>query len=375
LNKILHIISFNVPFPANYGGVVDVFYKLVALHNAGVKIHLHCFDYGRGQQEELNKYCESVQYYPRKTGHQAISRNLPYIVASRRNEELLTNLLKDDHPILMEGVHCTYLVMDTRFKNRKLYVRLHNVEYQYYRDMSKNANTLIRKLYYWNESRLLRKYESELAKKVQFWGVTDNDNEVYRTEFGCNLIDKLPLYLPIWEMSCTEGIGSYCLYHGDLSVDANEKATIWLLQEVFSTLKRPFVIAGKNPSEKLITLAHEQSHTCIVENPSDKEMQDMISMAQMNLIPSFTTTGMKVKLLNALSNGKHCVVNNATLIGTNLESLCHIANSKEEFQNTIVELFETPFTNQEKQLREKLISNSFNNIRNAKLQIKWIWGE
>jgi hypothetical protein len=375
LNKVLHIVSFNVPFPANYGGAVDVFYKLEALHAVGVKIHLHCFDYGRGHQEELNKYCESVHYYTRETGHKAISRKLPYIVASRKNEELLKNLLKDEYPILMEGVHCTYLVMDERFKNRKLFVRLHNVEYQYYRDMSKTANNIIRKLYYWNESRLLRKYESELAQKVQFWGTTEKDNDVYRNEFGCKRIDNLPLYLPHWEMSCMEGMGSYCLYHGDLSVDANEKAAIWLLQDVFSTLKRPLVIAGKNPSEKLIDLAHEQNHTCIVEDPSHKEMQDMIAKAHIHLIPSFTSTGMKVKLLNALSNGKHCVANEATLAGTNLETLCHQANTKQEFQQTIVDLFEQPFTSQEKQEREKVLANSFSNTRNAKLQVQWIWGE
>jgi len=374
LNKSLHIISFNVPYPANYGGIVDVFYKLVALHAEGIKIHLHCFDYGRGQQEELNKYCESVNYYPREIGHKAISLKLPYIVASRRNEDLLKNLLLDDYPILMEGVHCTYLVFDERFKQRKLYVRLHNVEYQYYKDLSKSTKSIFRKLYYWNESRLLRKYESDLAKKVQFWGVTEKDNEVYRNEFGCTHIDLLPLYIPSWDMSCSEGMGSYCLYHGDLSIDANEKAATWLLQEVFFDLKLPLVIAGKNPSDELIEIAHQQSHTCIVENPSDKEMQDMISKAHINLIPSYTKTGMKVKLLNALSNGKHCVANDATIAGTQLESLCHLANTKNEFQQVITGLFEKPFTPQEKQVRKPILLNLFNNDRNAQLQIEWIWG-
>ena len=43
--KHLHVISFDVPVPANYGGVIDVYYKLKALHLQGVKIHLHCFEY------------------------------------------------------------------------------------------------------------------------------------------------------------------------------------------------------------------------------------------------------------------------------------------------------------------------------------------
>jgi hypothetical protein len=53
--KKLHIVSFDVPFPANYGGVIDVFYKIKYLHEQGVEIYLHCFDYGRGQKEILKK--------------------------------------------------------------------------------------------------------------------------------------------------------------------------------------------------------------------------------------------------------------------------------------------------------------------------------
>lgn len=375
MDKHLHIVSFNVPYPANYGGVVDVFYKLIALQQLGVKIHLHCFDYGRGAQEELNKYCESVHYYKRNTGHKAISRKLPYIVASRKNEELLERLLLDDHPILMEGVHCSYLIFDKRFEDRKCFVRLHNVEYQYYKDLFNSSRSMIKKLYYWNESRLLHKYESALAKKAVFWGVTEKDNEVYRREFGCKNIDLLPLYLPQWENTALEGMGSYCLYHGDLSVDANEKAAKWLLEEVFFKIKLPLVIAGKNPSEDLVELSHLYNHTCIVENPSEKEMQDMIAKAHIHVLPSFTQTGMKVKLLNALTNGKHCVANDATVEGTDLAEICHLANTASEFQKMISDLFERPFSSKEREKRQALINSHFNNQRNAEKQIQWIWGE
>jgi hypothetical protein len=118
-----------VPYPADYGGAIDVFYKLEALYKLGVLIHLHCFDYGRGREPELEKYCASVDYYERFLGHKGISNIIPYIVASRRNEQLLQRLLQDDHPILMEGIHCTYLLLDARFNSRRCFIRLHNVEY------------------------------------------------------------------------------------------------------------------------------------------------------------------------------------------------------------------------------------------------------
>jgi len=372
--KDLHIICLDVPYPVDYGGVYDLFYKLPALQAQGVNIHLHCFEYGRGEQEELNKYCVSVNYYKRAEGHKGFSTTLPYIVCSRRNETLFENLLKDDYPIFMEGIHCTYLLNDERFKNRRKYVRVHNVEYAYYHNLYKTTTEPFKKLYYWHESRLLKAYEKSIVDKATFWGVTKKDVDIYRKELGCKDIELLPLYLPEWKVNCLEGTGSYCLYHGNLGVAENEKAAIWLLENVFHELEVPFVIAGKNPSAKLDRLAHAKLHTCLVANPGEKEMQDMIAKAHVHILPSFNATGIKLKLINALYNGRHCVVNDAAIDGTGLESACHVTNSAEGFQQVIAQLYHQPFTTKEIELRTALLGSMFNNEANAKQQVKWIWG-
>ncbi|HXB41966.1 MAG TPA: glycosyltransferase family 1 protein, partial [Bacteroidia bacterium] len=86
MENSLHIVSFDVPFPANYGGVIDVFYKLVNLYKAGIKITLHCYEYGRGEQKELEKYCQKVYYYKRKTSFLKQLSPVPYIIKSRTSE-------------------------------------------------------------------------------------------------------------------------------------------------------------------------------------------------------------------------------------------------------------------------------------------------
>lgn len=374
MEKHLHIIAFNVPYPPDYGGAMDPFYKLAALQAQGVQIHLHCFDYGRGEQSILNNYCASVAYYERCFGHKGISNTLPYIVSSRKNERLLENLLKDDYPILMEGVHCTYLLFDNRFSRRKCFVRLHNVEYQYYRELCNGTSSLLKKLYYWIESNLLKSYERKISSRAVFFAVTEQDASVYRNSLGCKNIEHLPLCIPDWQSSSLEGMGTYCLYHGDLSVDANEKAATWLLQKVFNKLDVPFVIMGKNPSKKLQELAETNAHSCLVANPSEKEMQDMIAKAHIHVIPSFTTTGIKLKLLNVLFNGRHCVVNEATVAGSGLESACHIGTTANAFCEIIAQLYHQPFTVDEVELRKRLLNGMFDNEKNAKKIINRIWG-
>jgi hypothetical protein len=227
------------------------------------------------------------------------------------------------------------------------------------------------------ESFLLKKYEAKLVNKVQaFWSVTEKDAETYRHKFGCKQIQFLPLYLPSnWKIKLPESMGMYCLYQGDLSVEANVKAAEWLLTKVFNQLEIPFVIAGKNPPKKLAHLAHKHTHTCLVANPGEAEMQDMIAKAQINILPSTSNTGIKIKLLNALYNGRHCLVNSNTAMGSGVEQLCHTANNAEAFINTIRQLFQTPYNAKMAMERTAVLMHQFNNQSNAKQQVEWIWGK
>ena len=127
----LHIVTFNVPWPADYGGVIDVYYRIVALSKAGVKIHLHCYTYGRAEAKELDQWCEEVCYYPRQVGLRHQLERRPYIVASRCSEALLKHLRQDDYPILLEGLHCCLLLEQLAGEGRHIIVRAHNVEHDY----------------------------------------------------------------------------------------------------------------------------------------------------------------------------------------------------------------------------------------------------
>ena len=366
MDKHLHIVALDVPWPADYGGVVDLFYKLKALHQLGVKIHLHCFTQGRTPQEELNKYCVAVNYYQRKKNIRGFSLHLPFIVQSRKNNELIENLKKDNYPVLLEGIHCTYYLYNDELRNRKVIVRLHNAEFEYYKQLAKNESNLLKKLYFYNESRLLFKYEKSVARKAGFIAVSEHDVILYQQLFNAKNIHYLPVFIPHTLAAGKEGKGCFCLYHGNLSINENETAAIWLLENVFNTLAIPFVIAGKNPSKKLLDLAHQHQHTCIVANPGESEMQDMITKAQLHVLPSFNNTGIKLKLLNALFNGRHCVVNKAGVDGGGLDQACHIATDAISFKKIIETLYPQPFTEQEKENRQGLLQTIFNNEENAK---------
>jgi hypothetical protein len=371
--KNVHIVTHDVPWPADFGGVIDLFYKLKTLHELGVKIHLHCFIQGRTQQQELNKYCTTVTYYQRKKNSSSFSLRLPLIVNSRKNDALINNLKKDNYPVLLEGIHCTYYLYHGDLANRKIIVRLHNAEFEYYKHLAKHETNLFKKIYFLHESRLLKKYEAVIAKKAIILAVSAHDTTVYQNIFGATQAGYMPVFTPYTLAAGKEGKGNYCLYHGNLEINENEEAATWLLQQVFNTLQIPFVIAGKNPSQKLINLAHRQQHTCLVQNPTEKEMQDLICKAQVHILPSFNNTGIKLKLLNALFNGRHVVVNKAGVAGSGLEEACHIATDATSFKNIITALYNQPFTDDDIQLRQGLLQHKYNNALSIKKITAIFW--
>jgi hypothetical protein len=367
-----------VPYPVDYGGVFDLFQKIRLLHRAGVKIHLHCFEYGRGRQPALNEYCEEVYYYSRHEGHKGFSHKLPYIVCSRSNGELLERLLKDDYPILLEGIHCTYLVNDERFAGRQVVLRLHNVEYQYYRQLYQSERSLFKKIYYLHESNLLHSYEQRIAGKVKILTVTDRDREQYCSEFGAGNIQTLPVFLPFDEVKAREGTGCFCLYHGNLGVPENEHAVLWLLKHVFSGLRFPLIISGRQPSARLaraIEQRSRQSMACLIADPSEEELQDLIAKAQVNILPSFNCTGIKLKLLNALFNGRHCIVNRGMVEGTGLERVCHVADGAEEMQALVTELYGKGVGAEEFAHRADVLGEIYNKEENVDRLLRSIWGD
>lgn len=361
-----------MPYPPDYGGVFDLFYKIKALHQLGVKIHLHCFEYGRGEQPELNQYCEEVIYYQREKLVYGIPLRLPYIVSSRINPQLIKNILKDNFPVLLEGIHCTYYWYHGELNGRKVMIRLHNVEYKYYLQLAKATTSFYKKIYFFLESMLLKKYEKVIAKKGNLIAVSEKDKHTYESVLSAKNINYLPVFLPFNEVTSKTGKGNFCLYHGNLSVAENEKAAWWLINNVFSQSGFSLVIAGKEPSEKLKRYSLKNKNIQIVPNPSRQQMDDLIQTAHIHLLPSFNTTGIKIKLLNALFNGRFIVTNAAGVEGTGFETFCNLAETPSEYLKKIDELFQLSFSLEEINKRNEVLMRQYNNEENARRLIEWL---
>lgn len=101
---------------------------------------------------------------------------------------------------------------------------------------------------------------------------------------------------------------------------------------------------------------------CLNTEQISKKIQD----AHINVLPTFQATGIKLKLINVLFQGRHVIVNKPMVANTGLEELCHLAATAEEMVRLIDELKNKPFTAEEIKRREKLLVERFSNAQNAR---------
>jgi hypothetical protein len=361
-SQYLHIVAFNIPHPANYGGVIDVFYKVKALSEAGIRIILHCYQYGRSPSKELEDLCFKVFYYPRLSGLRYFLQNDPYIVATRNAKSMPERLLGDSFPVLFEGLHSTALLSKCAQAKKRILVRAHNIEHKYYRALARSERSLFKKLFFRSEARKLRRYEVILKQSDYVLGIALHETEYFELSYGNALY--IPAFHRFEELLSREGSGNYILFHGNLGVSENSRVFLSLARNILSKLSYQIIVAGKNPSPHFQKKLDAYSNIRLVSNPDDQELDKLIRDAHINLLVSRQTTGIKLKLLHALFAGRHCLVNSEMVIGTGLEGLCSVAGSDEDLETKINELMGRPFTLSEIQERKKALKE-YSNRTNA----------
>jgi glycosyltransferase involved in cell wall biosynthesis len=367
----IHIVDLDVPYPANYGAAIDMYFRIKSLHALGIKIILHCFEYGRGKASRLNNYCEQVHYYPRKSILEFPFRSEPYIVYSRENKELFDRLFADNHPVLLEGVHTCASLMDKRYKQKKFYVRMHNVESEYYEYLAKATQQPFKRYYYKTESERLKKFEKNLDHAQALFSVSERDHATLSSQFP--KVEYLPPFIYNDTIDCKPGRGSYAIYHGNLGVEENRKAAEFLINDVFPGLNVPLLIVGTNANT--LSKTTKVHNIEFINSPTANDLKDLLQNAQIHVLPTFQPTGIKHKLLNSLFSGRYCVVNPPMVEANGLAQFCYIAKDAAEMKKMVQELFKKDFPQEEIDRRMATLQNIYSNSKNGEKLVNIIFGK
>jgi hypothetical protein len=285
----------------------------------------------------------------------------PFIVGSRNSRDLVENLLKNDSPILFEGLHTCFSIIDKRLKYRKKLVRSHNIEHDYYIALSKLERNPMKRLYFKSEARKLERFEPVAYNNADFiLGISQKDTAYLKSRYK-NVI-HISAFHAFSNMNIPKKVKDFSLYHGNLSVGENNEAALFLADKVFRSLNQKLIIAGNNPSVQLQNLSNELPNVVLKDNLSSVQINELIHQAKINILPTFQSTGIKLKLLAALFNGSHCLVNNQMVEGTGLEAVVNFANSANEFKAKVIELSDKKLNEQESKFRNEELFKFRNEI-------------
>jgi hypothetical protein len=352
----VNVISLNTPFPPNYGGVIDIFYLIKALKRLGVKIILHSFEYERPRASELQSLCAETYYYKRQTGIAANLSLLPYNVVGRRDPQLLKHLLENEHPIIFESLHSCYFMNAPQLNGRLKIFRPGNIEHDYYQFLAKACRNPISKTFHRLEAWKFKQYEHVLKSANIIVPISETDTAYMQTAFPNSTIQFIPAFHANESVKSCPGIGNFILYHAKLSVHENEQIALFLTEKIFSKLRETCVIAGMNPSQRIRQAISTYPNIQLEANPDSDRMEKLIKEAHIHILPTFQPTGLKLKLLNSLFEGRHIIANRPMLAGSGLDELCHIADTSQEILHVCRQLMQQPFSTEEiEQRRQRLI--------------------
>lgn len=362
-DKPIHIISFDNPYPPVYGGAIDVFYKLRALHGVGYKIYLHCYtDKPVEDFSELGRFVEQVYFYERKKkGHKLFALS-PFSVASRYNEALVENLRTIDAPLLFEGLQSTYLLQKHTFGARKKYLRLMNLESNYFGGLRRSENNPAKKIILGIESLKYALYQKMIGQFDAVFTLslfeTDYVGKFYRNAH----------YVPVFHGNDTvahlAGFGKYAFYHGDLRMADNRRAAQFLIRVFKQIPDYPLVIAsnrGKRMVKREIGDSANISHTTI---RNQQHLDQMMAEAHISVMLSFQQSGTKLKSVNSLYKSRHCIINANMVDDENIRALCTMAETEEAFIAAIRKLKNEPYSDFEK--RRQVLGEVMDDEQNAR---------
>lgn len=243
--------------------------------------------------------------------------------------------------IILEFTKQSYIL--EKIPKEKLFLRVHNVEYDYAKKVYSYKRNIVNYLTYIFSKRS----EHQLLKNAcKVLALTSNDMNRLIELYGNTISDlnrKIRL-LPVCvkggnQISVFGGNKLKMLITGSLWYGENYKGIKWFITNVLPKLNISYLltIAGSNPNSELVKLVSNNPNIILISSPSDTK--DLFLESELYLAPVFDGAGMKVKIAEALSFGLPVVGTKHAFIGydvsNNINS--YVANSVIEYVRAILD--------------------------------------
>ena len=233
-------------------------------------------------------------------------------IESKKNKNIVTKYIIEnniDHIILETPFAFEYLDYNILInKDIEIILIQHNVEYLFRKDCLDKYG-----IFSWWEVYLTKQYEKNVLKKSnRVVTISPKDKEILKNVFSINNIEYLPTPFKENKNKWIGNDSNYLLFSGSLEFFPHYHGIKWFIKEIFYEFIKEYPniklkITGKvnKKIKKELSTYNNIEFTGFV---SDKDLEELLLNCNYMVIPIIKGSGIKIKLLEALSMGIPTIV-------------------------------------------------------------------
>jgi glycosyltransferase involved in cell wall biosynthesis len=220
----------------------------------------------------------------------------------------------------VESVFLTpYLPLIRKYSHAPVFLRAHNVEHLIWKRVAQSERNPLKRSYLKHLSLTLRAYECEHVNEYDgVIPITNKDAAVLR-ELGCRKpMEAIPFGVQPADVASVP-VEPNTLYHlGSMDWLPNQEGVQWFLDKVWPKVHQmlpqlTLYLAGRKMPEEMMNL-HVEGVRVVGEVP---DAMAFMASKQINVVPLLSGSGIRVKIIEALSAGKVVVTTSIGAEGIN----------------------------------------------------------
>jgi len=366
----LVVVAHEFPYPPNHGGRADVWRRLCAFREIGVKVLLVCwFDEQHSKPTELEVLAvkgvvDTLISFPKHRGLRAdisrlwqMTKGVPSHVASRQlsqQEYKITHAAIADfkpNAVFADSVYGGLFARKIKAAFAlPLFYRSHNIEHRYFNALAKDAVGIKSKLSCFLACLNIESYElAFMCHATKVFDISEDDADYWRGRGVVNIECLPPLPEASLSLQTTTDTEKYLVrdlaFLGNLNTPNNVAGVVWLVTKVmpFVWLNKPDVvltIAGSNPNSEVRKLLEGNSRIVLI--PNVENAMYFLNTSRILVNPALSGSGVNIKTIDMLMTDSAIVSTAQGLAGIpqSAKAHCILANSPVEFANAIISSLE-----------------------------------
>lgn len=264
--------------------------------------------------------------------------------SSKKFAEKLVNLLQSEKfdIVQLEGLYLSpYVELIRRHSKAKIVMRAHNVEYEILERYAEFEKSILKKFWLKIQAKRLKSYElGRLNLYDAVIPITERDAQILKADKIPSIVIPAGFEIKDTEPNFEDVEFPSLFYIGALDWFPNQQGVEWFLKNVWDKIYRrfpdlKFYIAGRNSDKWKFLRVNKFPNVEVVGEVEDS--REFIKAKSIMVVPLFAGSGIRVKIIEAMSLGKAVISTSVGAEGIKYKDGENIliANTVDEFVKKI----------------------------------------